>query len=195
VIVHVALITGALYFVSWQSLAGVLFGVDILVFAATLGPATGLCRTGRLGHATLLWSGILFGVGLPLMAANAEVVVWRAESVAGDRPYCIEYASPFYVFDYEPAETLFDLTAFKMQARLLYGGMHPAFFGQHHAILVMQSGEDKVFLNWSYAREDFVGEVLNRRWYNEAGKHYLRPKASCKPDTHYARHLPVWSMR
>jgi hypothetical protein len=150
-------------------------------------PATGFSK------ATFLWTGSLFGIGLPLMAANAGVVIWRAESIAGERPYCIEFASQTDVFAYEPVKTLFDLTALKMQARLVFGQTGTLFTNQHHAILAIQ-GERTTFLNWSYWQENFLEEVKNRNWYDEPGKRYLNPGVRCRFETHFARRLPLRSI-
>jgi hypothetical protein len=50
------------------------------------------------------------------------VVVRQAEAAAGERPYCIEYASQHDGFQHKPARTLLHLSPFYMLSRLTSNG-------------------------------------------------------------------------
>src|SRR5215470_17108097 len=80
-----------------------------------------------------------FWVGLPAALANGIVVTWRAEAIAGDRPYCIQYASQTDAFAYEPARTLFDISALKMRQRQgKAAGLSGAWIvWQDHGVLII----------------------------------------------------------
>jgi hypothetical protein len=170
-------------FLAVSSAAGIALFLDLFLIAALLLPVVTESPPGRLAKSTIVWVAALFGVGFPAALGNAAIVAWRAETIAGERPYCIEYASQTDAFEYEPARTLFDLSALKMQARLMEGGSS-LFHFQHHAILVVGEGT-RSFFNWSYMQENFVDEVLNRGRYG--------PKVACRPERHFATRLAVWS--
>lgn len=165
---------------------GVSVFVDLLLIAAVSPAAFGVIPLPRFSRATLFWIALLFGVGFPAGLANGVVVMWRAEALAGDRPYCIQYASQTDAFAYEPARTLFDLSALKMQQRLDYtaGFTGAQFVFQRHAVLVFEEGQPRLF-SWSYRHEDFLDDVNN--WPG-----HRAPEVFCTPRKHYARHLPIW---
>lgn len=178
---HAAIMIGLM--LQWPSVAGTAFFVDILFIATLLSAEMAGGRPGRLAKATILSLVILFGMAFPLALANGIVVTWRAEALAGERPYCIQYASQTDAFAYEPARTLFDLSFLKMQARLMEGGSS-LFHFQNHAVLIVDDGT-RSFFNWSYGQEAFLDEVLNRNSNN-------KPQVFCHPEQHFAKHLPIW---
>jgi len=182
----------------WQTAGGISVLIALLLVAVVLPTAVALTPLGRLtslgrfSKATIFWIALFFGVGFPAGLANGFVVMWRAESIAGDLPYCIQYASQTDAFAYEPARTLFDLSALKMRQRLGTAGFTGTeFTWQDHAILVIDDRKF-TFFNWSYRQENFLDEVRNRRHYEDPDRAYLKPEVFCTPQRHYARHLPIW---
>jgi len=188
---HAALLIVMLGLGCWIAIAGISLFVDLLLVLALAPGLLGL-RPGRLSSATLLWMFVGFGLGFPAALANALVVRWRAEALAGDRPYCIQTASQTDAFAYEPARSLFDLSLVKMQARLVSGAMGDRFHFQTHAVLFI-AGEPPRFLNWSYAHEGFLDEVLNHRRFQDSPPPRFRPVIYCAPRPHFAADLPLWS--
>jgi hypothetical protein len=181
-VLHAVVMLAMLNFEPWTSAAAISLVLDLLLVATTLPPALRLCVPSRFSRATVFWVSSLFGLCVPLALANGVVVMWRAEVIAGDRPYCIQYASQTDSFEYEPARTLFDLSALQMQGRLMSGGMD-LFHWQYHALLVIDDGKPR-FLNWSYGRENFLDEVTRVGGSS--------PPLICRPERHYATRLPIW---
>jgi len=123
----------------WRHTAGrISLFIALLLVAVVIPAALGVIPFGRFAKATILWIALLFGLGFPAALANSVVVMSRAQSIAGDRPYCIQYASQTDAFAYEPVRTLFDLSALKMRQRLGTAGFTGTqFTWQNHAILVI----------------------------------------------------------
>jgi hypothetical protein len=187
---HAASIAWLLIANRWESVGGMSFIIDALLFVVLLSSNLGM-PPHRISRSTTFWIVVFFDFCFPLALANAFVVSSRAEAIAGHRPYCIQYASQTDPYEYEPARTAFDLSALKMQARLMAGGS-TLFNFEHHAVLVIDDGE-RQFFNWSYWRENFLDEVINRGLFKEPSRSYLAPKVVCHPRAHFARTLPVWS--
>jgi hypothetical protein len=179
---HAVVMLAMLDFEPWTSVAAISLVLDLLLVATTLPSALRLCVPSRFSRATFFWVSSLFGICGPLALANGVIVMWRAEAIAGDRPYCIQYASQTDPREYEPARTLFDLSALPMQGRLMSGGID-LFHWQYHALLVIDDGKPR-FLNWSYGRERFLDEV------SRVGG--SSPELICRPERHYATRLPIW---
>jgi hypothetical protein len=180
---HAVIMLGLLLSGRWTSVAGTALLLDSFFLATLLLPALAGRSPGRFATATILWLSLLFGVGFPCVLAHGVVVAWRAETLADGRPYCIQYASQTDPFTYEPARTLFDLSALKMQARLMTGGSSWFHF-QNHAVLMIDD-DIRSFFNWSYGQEAFLNEVLNHNIRNG-------PEVVCRPERHFAKHLPIW---
>jgi hypothetical protein len=133
----------------------------------------------------LLWAMVLGGAALALWSvAVAGLVVWRAETLAQGQPYCIQVASQTDGSAYEAAATLWDLTRWKMHAHLRGGEGSNSFLFHHHALLLVDTGT-MTFRNWSYWKETFVDEVMERH----LNRH---PPVQCVPEQHFARHLPFF---
>jgi hypothetical protein len=151
----------------WPAITGVSLWIDVLLLLAVIRPILGR-PMGRLAKATIAWVGILFGFVFPLTLASGFAVMWRAETFAGDRPYCLQYAARNDGSGYEPARTFFDLSVLKMNSRFRF---------QYHGVLVIEGGA----YNWSYNQQRFTPAVVGP------------VERFCNPSPHYARNLPVWS--
>jgi hypothetical protein len=175
------------------------YGILILDRWVTMsvGPHRRDARTTSLAfNGSQMWKWILAALlGAIILAiefarlVNSVVVMTRAEAIAGDRPYCIQYASQTDPFAYEPARTLFDLSAFRMGTRIASGGSSK-FYWQNHGILIIDDGTLR-FFNWSYRQENFLDDALGAKYYPSQPN--LAPQVFCTPRTHYARRLPIWS--
>jgi hypothetical protein len=183
VVLHAAIMLGLLVSGKWPSVAVTALILDAVFIATLLYPAIAGRGPGRLAKATIVWLALFFGMGFILALANGVVVTWRAENLAGERPYCIQYASQTDAYAYEPARTLFDLSLLKMQARIMAGGSS-LFHFQNHAVLTIDDGS-RSFFNWSYGQEGFLDEALNRNTPNGE-------EVFCRPERHFAKHLPIW---
>jgi hypothetical protein len=185
--IHAMIMVAMIAFKLWTAIAWLALVIDLLLIPALVGLARGRCP---LATTTIVWVFVFFGLGIPFALAHGLIVAWRSEVIAGDRPYCIQYASQTDPFAYEPARTLFDLSAFKMQARLMAGGSTTYHF-QHHALLVVGNDTPRLF-NWSYVSEGFVDEVLNRKLFQDPAQRRYAPSVYCQPKKHYAKLLPLW---
>jgi hypothetical protein len=134
---------------SWFPIFEMSLFLDLLLIAAVLPAAVRSKPLGGFSRATVFWVSVFFGICLPVALANGIMVVSRAETIAGNRPYCIQYASQTDAFAYEGARTLFDLSALKMQSRIMAGGS-TAYYFQYHGVLVVQDVGKLSFFNWSY---------------------------------------------
>lgn len=174
----------------WYPIPGTCLFIDLLLLAALHKQGASLKRFSKC---MIFWVALAFGVGLPLTVLNVIVVIDQAEAIAGDRQYCIQYASQTDGLRYEPALTLLELSPIYMQSRLTGNGNGVVYYHfQNHAVLVID-GLGKEFLNWSYMRETFVDEVLNRQLFkHNPSLSYYAPRVVCKPEVHYARRLPIW---
>lgn len=189
-LLHALTMAGLLFFGIWPAVAGFALFIDLLLAGVLIRPAVGR-QPGRILKTTIFWLATVFGLGVPLAYLAAELVVSRAEAMAGDRPYCLQYASQSRPYDYEAARTLFDLSALKMQARLLTGGS-TAFHFQHHALLIIDDGK-RQFFNWSYRQLEFMDEVSERKLFREPNHAWRAPSVMCQPSPHFGRRLPIWS--
>jgi hypothetical protein len=177
----------------WRyTIVGISIFIDLLLIAVVLPASLKKGPLGRFSGATIVWAALLFGLGFPAALANSAIVVWRAEAIAGDRPYCIQYASQTDAFAYEPARTLLDLSPLKMQQRLgTAAGMSGAWIvWQAHAVLVISDGKPSFFY-WLYNEENFLDVVRSREEDTSRG-YYPEPKVFCTPRQHYARQLLAW---
>lgn len=197
-IMHATIMAGMLVVGLWPSVAGWSLILDLALIAAiSFRPQERLRPLGRYARSTIFWLAALFGAGLPIALAHGFVVFWRAEAIAGDRPYCIQYASQTDAFAYEPARTLFDLSALKMQQRLGTAGFTGTqFIWQHPAVLIVDDGTPS-FFRWSYSQEDFLDEMAYRRLFDSDEilrmLAYSTPRVFCNPALHYGRSLAVWT--
>lgn len=187
---HALTMATLLSFRIWPAIAGLALFIDLLLAGVLLRPATGR-QPGQILRATIFWLVAVFGLGMPLAFLVAELVVSRAEAIAGDRPYCLQYASQLRPYDYEAVRTLFDLSALKMQARLLSGGS-TAFHFQHHALLIIDDGK-RQFFNWSYRQLEFMDEISERKLFKEPNQAWRMPSVTCQPNPHFGRRLPIWT--
>ncbi len=132
----------------------------------------------------VLLIGVLALGALPV--ALVPVVVMRAERAAGGRAYCIQVAHP--LGHYRPAESLFDLTGYRMRATSRDHG----FLNNFHAVLFAERPEAKAVswgqaayekLNWSFRRLRFIP-------VEGQGHAALGDQPICTPLFNFARRLP-----
>jgi hypothetical protein len=187
---HAATMIALLTTNTWGAAAGYSLFIDIFLALVLVRPLCGE-KPGRIARSTLFWTTVFFGLGVPLALANGFLVMWRAEAIAGERPYCIAYASQTGPFEYEAAETLFDLSMMQMRTRWMTGGSE-FFLAQDHGLLLIPGGDSGRAFNWSYHAEDFIDEVINRQ-IKGPSKSYEQFGTPCNPRAHYARNLPLWS--
>jgi hypothetical protein len=83
--------------------------------------------------------------------ANIANVVSSAESVAGDKPYCIDVPSGN---TYKQAASLSDFSGANMR-----GAHEGGVYGGPHAILALGSDVQPDTYHWSYARKSFIKDV------------------------------------
>lgn len=193
-IVHATILVGMLAIGLWQPVAGWCLFVDLLLIAAISLPPP---ERSRPLQWTIFWTATLFGLGLPIALTHAVAVMWCAEAIAGDRPYCIQYASQTDAFACEPARTLFDLSVLKMQQRLGTAGFTGTQFTWQHPAVLVVGGEKPIFFRWSYSQDDFLDEMtyLGLFEFDEMSRMlaHLRPGVFCKPARHYGRSLAIWT--
>jgi hypothetical protein len=181
VALHTALMGAMIEMEWWPFVAGASVLVDLMLLLALRGQPTG---PKRFAKSTIFWVAAQFGFGIPLTALHATVVVRQAEAVAGERPYCIEYASQDDGFQHKPARTLLHLSPYYMLSRLTSNGNGVVYFHfQQHGMLVIDDGPNREYLNWSYVQESFVNET--------AALYTVEPV--CNPERHFARRLPLFS--
>lgn len=165
-----------LKFSIWPAVATILMAIALLTLAATVPAAVRARSPGLFGRALLVWTGCVLGFGILAAFVEEFVIAQKAETIAGGRPYCIEYASQTDAFGYEPVKTLFDINGLKMRARLLEGGS-TMFRNQNHALLIIEAGDGRTkWLSWSYMEQSFVpGNGVK--------------KLACLPASHYLKTL------
>ena len=85
------------------------------------------------------------------------IVIYRAQEIAGDRPYCILVPTPYKL--YATATQLWQLSAVRMRALYqLTTGSRGGYYVTNHALLVLDNPRE--YLNWSYRAENFVFDPL-----------------------------------
>ena len=90
-----------------------------------------------------------------VLTCNQYVVRYRAQSAAGDRPYCILVPSASSVFGYQVATRTSQLSIFNMRANYtLTTGSMGGFYATNHAILVLDNPTE--YKSWSYRAENYV---------------------------------------
>jgi hypothetical protein len=95
------------------------------------------------------------------LTCNQYVVRYRAQEIAGDRPYCI--LVPVLTPDYRPyvaATHLSQLSSLRMQAlyQLSSAGSSGGYYVTNHALLVLD--DPREYRIWSYRAENFVSDPL-----------------------------------
>ncbi len=133
--------------------------------------------------AWIIFTLLILIASLPFL--NGLIVIYRAEAIASDRPYCIQVMADERndYNNYREAKTLYDVSPFSMftMAEPTSGSDDMAF--SHHGILVLTNPAD--FMNWSYWSENFRSEVLNRDLPGES----YRPSIKCRPKRHFGLDL------
>ena len=142
-------------------------------------------RTVRRTARFTLWASIT-AIVLPIVffvACNQYVVAYRAESVAGARPYCIlipTYDNRMYAVP----TSLWQLSPFTMRASYLTpSGSMGGIYVTNHALLVLDNPRE--YLNWSYWSESFVLERLIDLSYHhkaERAQAFFKP---CTPEPNF----------
>lgn len=90
-----------------------------------------------------------------VLTCNQYVVRYRAQSTAGDRPYCIVVPSTSNAYRYQVATRTSQLSFFNMRANYtLTTGSMGGFYATNHAILVLDNPTE--YMSWSYRAENFV---------------------------------------
>ncbi len=151
-------------------------------------------KAARLGCDISLCLLVLLSLG------TAGLIIWRAEARAGDHPYCLVVPRGEPPRRYRAPETLFDLTAWRAQAKEVIGhgfsGPTTATTWEQHAALLISNGDDVEVLNWSYWSMDFRYEPNgwrdrpDRRWTPLNALHFF---SGCEPGPHAL--LPLLSVR
>lgn len=104
----------------------------------------------------LILAALVGTVGVVGPLTTIPAVVNSARDVAAGRPYCIDVPEEPERRWYEPAQSIFDLGALRMHARLGEGGLFPIF----HAVLYVEDNRGArpqvVLYNWSYAGMRFM---------------------------------------
>jgi hypothetical protein len=101
-----------------------------------------------------------------ILTGNQFVVAYRAQTIAGDRPYCILVPNANGGMPpYETATRISQLSFINMQANYeLTSGSRGGFYATNHALLIIdrsqEHGKPREYLNWSYRAENFVPEPL-----------------------------------
>lgn len=113
------------------------------------------------------------------------LVIWRAEDVAGGRPYCIQAAHEH--FGYRAATSLQDFLGYTMRARrdkrLYYTSFHAVLFAERSQAQAWGEPRFERF-NWSYRQLQFVPIVGQ-------GHAALSDAPDCSPLPAFAMSLPV----
>lgn len=137
--------------------------------AATKRPRADCVRVAGAGVAAVLIGGWIAGA-LAWSSMLPSRVIAAAETAAGDRPYCIDV-------DGRPARDSFDLTALSMRATNTSGWTF-----NFHALLVIGTGSQRNYMNWSYrvGAFDHVRESSRERLH-------LDSAVRCVPVAHFAR--------
>lgn len=193
-LVHAAAMLALLALGWWRNVAVAALFFDSLLLFALLGPVTEKRESSEryaFSKATIFWIGTILAIFLPLGFLNSVVVVFRAEQLAGERPYCIQYAndadrSPRY----DSVRSVFDLSIFRLLNRSSGGGNTGVTFEwKHHGLLALDD-DVRRYYNWSYAYEEFRDEVVNRGLFDND---VFRPEIVCRVEPHFAMKLPLWS--
>lgn len=173
-----ALIILLLAFIGWGGAVSIItFLVDLILW--------GLISNKGLIHfrKAVLWSVTVFISSMiiwPIL--NVGIVIWRAETIAKGHPYCIQVASHNIYKVYEAPKSLIDLSSLKMRGSKICGNTGHCSYFQHHAVLIVDNPY-RGYFNWSYWKQNFVSEVVNRDYG------YF-PSMRCNPEPHFALHLP-----
>lgn len=114
------------------------------------------------------------------------LVASRAESVAGDRPYCIEAIELKNALFYLRVERIEDLSWRHMFNSRGLTEM-PDQIGGHHAIMKLL--DSPWYLNWSYRATAFVAEVADRQYFINKPNDYHAPQLDCTPVAHFVKTL------
>ena len=101
-----------------------------------------------------------------MLTCNQFVVRYRAERIAGDRPYCI-LVPKLGGSEYEPATRNGQLSFMNMRAiYTLTTGSRGGFYETHHALLVVDNPpeRDKLrdYMYWSYRAENFLPNAMSQ---------------------------------
>jgi hypothetical protein len=116
---------------------------------------------------------------------NQYVVLYRAETFARGRPYCIAVPDSKNHAAYVTATRFLDLSYNVMNARPVYLAYYTAYTFQYHAIILFEQPNE--LGHWSYWAENFVPNVDP----GSTGQHWATDhRRECAPTLHFAEKLP-----
>lgn len=146
---------------------------------------TGSPHTTRRIGAVIFRLALLLAVLSPaLLFGTASFVLYQAERVAEDRPFCVQYADQNAVTRYTPVESLWQLTFVAMHARYLgLGGAASERFSLPGVLVIDQSDHADLW-RWSWTS-------LNWTLLSEGEQKGMRLQAICDPRVNFGDDLPV----
>ncbi len=102
---------------------------------------------------TLLGLIILIVFGSCLSTSISFIVKWRAASIAGDAPYCMQITKDSY--SYREVDNWHDLTWIRMRVPFTAGASSDFQFTFHALLIVKASDTDIRVYNWSNRQLNF----------------------------------------
>ena len=141
-------------------------------------------RIGRLilaALATILAIPIAWGL---LTAFEPTVVLYQAQRIAGERPYCIVVADIDHPFRYKQVRSRSDLTYSAFAVRMSWGGSSGPFAGTYYSLLILKNPNE--VRNWSKLYLNFKSDVkpLQTSLYRRD------PETFCTPVVGFAKLVP-----
>lgn len=115
---------------------------------------------------------------------TAQFVLYKADQIASNAPYCIQVATQNSVGRYKPVKSVWQLTILAMHARYQSLGGSDTFQFAFHGVLVVARSERVELQHWSWTNFSWL-EI------SEGERNALRVEASCTPSRGFKDELPI----
>ena len=120
-------------------------------------------------------------------AFEPEIMLYQAERIAGDRPYCIVVSDKNREMTYKEVTSKSELTFNNLTTTLNWGGSGDPMGKVYYALLIMRNPDD--VWNWSKTVMDFKDDVQLHQW-----SLYKRDYTSfCNARSDFAKMIPFFS--
>lgn len=123
-------------------------------------------------------------IWLCLTVFEPSVILYQAERIAGDRPYCIVVAAPERPLQYRKISNRSDLTYSALTVRVDTGGSIGPIAETYYALLIM--GNPVEVRNWSKRYLNFERDVEPM----QSSLADRNPYDLCKPAADFAKAVP-----
>jgi hypothetical protein len=119
-----------------------------------------------------------------LTAFEPEVILYQAQRIAGERPYCIVVADTNHPFRYKEIKNRNDLTYSALAVHMDWGGSSGPFAETYYSLLILKDPNE--VRNWSKRYLNFESDVIP----TQTSLYRMDLGKLCTPAVNFAKLVP-----